>query len=226
MRSDHQLGEVVRGEKRSWHWRSPAIQRPDVVPDLGVPELVVDYAVHVGVVLAEVACGVFEVPEEVGPDVVPAQAPHVAAWVIVQQGGGAAADLVHIVDLPGGVVQERHRCGLDEEVVVIGGTSEERGRTADCVADLEADSLNEELLAGLKVGGAQDDVAEFARSDGVLAPDGLAPGGAAVGSAGRVLGGRGRRCLGDRVGDAEDDSYPGARIDGGEGGWGALGGDV
>src|ERR1700739_4456874 len=106
MRGGHQVGQIVRGEERSWHRRSPAIEGPDVVPYLRLPELVVDDAVHVGVVLAEVARGVFEIPEEVGPDVVPVQPPYVPGRVLVQQRGGAAADLVDVVDLPGGVVQK------------------------------------------------------------------------------------------------------------------------
>src|ERR1700740_2282283 len=146
MRGGHQLGQVVWGEGTSWPRRSPAIEGPDVVPYLRLPELVVDDAVHVGVVLAEVARGVLEIPEEVGPDVVPAQPPDMPGRVLVQQVCGAAADPVDVVDLPGRVVQKADRCGLHEQVVVIGRTSEERGRTTDGVAYLEADSFDEEPL--------------------------------------------------------------------------------
>src|SRR5258706_13919991 len=64
----HELGEVIRGEERPGHRRSPAVEGPDVVKDLRLPELVVDDAVEIGVVLGEVARGVLEIPEEVSAD--------------------------------------------------------------------------------------------------------------------------------------------------------------
>src|ERR1700730_18865203 len=97
--------------------------------------------------------------------------------VLFQQRGGASADLVHYFDLPGGVMQERDRCRLDEQIVVIGGAPEERGCPGYGVAALEADSLDEDPLAGFKVGRAQHDVAELAGPDAILAQDGLGPGG-------------------------------------------------
>src|ERR1700753_868246 len=64
------------------------------------PELFVDDAVHVAVVLAEVAGRVLQVPEEVRPAVVPAKTPDVPLGVILEHAGGTAADVVHVVDLP------------------------------------------------------------------------------------------------------------------------------
>ena len=87
---------------------------------------------------------------------------------------------------------------------------------------LKPTPLMKKPLAGLEVGGAQHDVTEFAGPDAILAVDGLGPSVAAVGPAGRVLGDRGSRRLGDRVGDGEDDLYLGTRIDGRNGVRGLL----
>jgi len=75
------------------------------------PQLVVDDAVHVAVVLGEVARRVLQVPEEVRARVVPSQTPHVAFRPALEHGLSAAADVVHVVDLPGRMVQEAHRRG-------------------------------------------------------------------------------------------------------------------
>jgi hypothetical protein len=71
---------------------------------------------------------------------------------------GPAPDFVDIADLPGRVVEERHRGRLNEQVVMVGGATHERGDTDNLIADLETDSLLEEALRRLEVGAADDDV--------------------------------------------------------------------
>ena len=73
MESGHEGGEVVGGEKGRWWRRTPVEQALGALKCLGRPPVVVDDAIQVGVVLAEVAGRVLEVPEEVRSGVVPAQ---------------------------------------------------------------------------------------------------------------------------------------------------------
>ena len=54
----------------------------------------------------------------------------------------AASDGVDVVDLPGGVVQERRRRGQDENVVVVGGAAQERVRLGNSVLALDADETS------------------------------------------------------------------------------------
>src|SRR5690348_8874009 len=61
----HHGGEVVGMNERRRRGRPPGEQAPGALEVLGRPELVVDDAVHVAVVLAEVARRILEVPEEV-----------------------------------------------------------------------------------------------------------------------------------------------------------------
>ncbi len=56
-------------------------------------------------------------------------------------------------------------------------------------------------------------MAELARPHGTIPQDGLGSCHQPVGPARRVLGGRGNRSLGDRVGDAQDDPHSGAGVD-------------
>src|SRR5216683_7914439 len=101
----HERGEVVGGEKGRRWGRTPVEQALGALKCLRGPQLVVDDTVQVGVVLTEVAGRVLEVPEEVRPGVVPAQPPDVPLGMALEHRRGAAADLVDVVDLPGGVVQ-------------------------------------------------------------------------------------------------------------------------
>ena len=59
----------ARNDGGGW-WRTPVEQALGAVIGLGRPQVVVDDAVQVGVVLAKVAGGVLEVPEEVRPGMV------------------------------------------------------------------------------------------------------------------------------------------------------------
>ena len=110
------------------------------------PKLVVGDGIHVRVVLGEVAGGVSEVPEEVGADEVTAQTPDVTLRVTFEHRHGTPANFIDIVDLPGRVMQERHRGRLEQQVVVVGGAPHECGESSDLVADLEPDSVYEEAL--------------------------------------------------------------------------------
>ena len=85
---------------------------------------------------------------------------------LVEHRRGATTDLVHVIDLPRRVVQQRYRRRLHEKVVMIGGAAQERREAGDRVAHLEADSFDEEPLGGLEVGGTDDDVPELARPNG------------------------------------------------------------
>lgn len=49
------------------------------------------------------------------------------------------ADVVDVVDLPGGVVQEVHGRLLHQDVVVVGGAPHERRDGGHLVTDLEAE---------------------------------------------------------------------------------------
>jgi hypothetical protein len=70
---------------------------------------------------------VLEIPEEVRARVVAAQSPDVPFGVALERGEGTAPDVVDVVDLPGRVVQEVHRGGQHQDVVVVGGAAHERG---------------------------------------------------------------------------------------------------
>ena len=64
------------------------------------------------------------------------QAPNVTFWVAVQHVCRASANLVDIIDQPGGVMKERHWGSLEKQVVVVGGASQKDGGTPDLVAYL------------------------------------------------------------------------------------------
>jgi hypothetical protein len=78
---------------------------------------------------------------------------------------GAPPDLVDVIDLPRGVVQEVHRCLLHEQIVMIRRAPHERGQAGHPVADLEPQALGEEPLRGLLVKRADDHVPKPARLD-------------------------------------------------------------
>src|SRR3954463_1032510 len=88
----HERGEIVRGEKGRRWGRTPVEQALGALQCLRGPQLILDDAVQVGVVLAEVAGRVLEVPEEVRPGVVPAQPPDVPFGMVLEHRRGAAAD--------------------------------------------------------------------------------------------------------------------------------------
>src|SRR6266849_1341835 len=139
----HERGEVVGGEKGRRWGRTPVEQALGALKCLRGPQLVVDDAVQVVVVLTEVAGRVLEIPEEVRPGVVPAQPPDVPLGMVLEHRRRAAADLVDVVDLPGGVMEEANWRLEDEHVVMIGGAAHERADVLDGVAELEAETLEE-----------------------------------------------------------------------------------
>ena len=210
-------------QERRRRRRPPAVETLRALPHPGGPELVVEDAVDVGVVLREIAGGVLEVPEEVRADVVAAEAPDVALGIGLEHGGGAAADLVDVVDLPRGVVQEVDRGLLDEHVVVVGGAAHERREAGDGVADLEAQALGEEPLAGLLVDRADHHVPELPGADRVLAQDAVGAGARAIDASGTVV----DRCRNDRLrhagGHRHRDAHGGAGVDGGHAAVAAFG---
>src|SRR6516165_10095361 len=78
VRPRHQPGEIFGMQERRRRGRTPVEQAAGPLQGLRRPQLVVDDAVHVGVVLGEVARRVLQVPEEIGARVVPAETPDVA----------------------------------------------------------------------------------------------------------------------------------------------------
>ena len=84
------------------------------IPDAGVPDLIVDDLVHVGVILRQVARRIVQIVKEVGTDPVAAVAPHVPLGVFGQHRMSTTADFLHVHHLPRGVVQEGHRGCLNE----------------------------------------------------------------------------------------------------------------
>src|ERR1019366_8667502 len=115
-----------------------------------------------GVVLAEVAGWVSQIPEEVGADEMAAQPPDVTLGMTFEHPHGASADLVDIIDLPGRVMEKGHRGWLEQQVVVVGRTPQEGGGASHSVTDFESDTLDKEALRRFGIRGADDDVAQFA----------------------------------------------------------------
>src|SRR5439155_22956265 len=101
----HQLGEVVGREKGRRHRRAPAVEALGAVPYARRPQLVIDDAVEVRVVLGEVAGRIPQVPEEVRADGVSAEPPDVTTRIPGEERVRPAADLVDVVDLPGRVAE-------------------------------------------------------------------------------------------------------------------------
>src|SRR6202023_3339464 len=85
---------------------------------------------------------------------------------------GSSADFVDIFDLPGSVMQERHRRRLEQQVVMVGRAPQKGGEALDLVTHLESNAVDEESLRGLGVGSADDDVTQFAGADRCFAQDG------------------------------------------------------
>ena len=77
MSSGHHRGEILWGEEGRRGRLTPRLQRVRCVPHAWFPERIVDDAVHVGVVLAEIAGGILQVPEEVRSNEVAPEAPGV-----------------------------------------------------------------------------------------------------------------------------------------------------
>jgi len=173
--------------------------------------LVVGDGVHVGVVLGEVAGWVAQVPKEVGADGVTTKAPGVTLGMTFEHSHCAAADFVDVFDLPRCVMKERHRGGLDQQVVMVGGAAHEGGDTGDLVAYLESDPIDEEALRGFGVGSADDDVAELAGTDRSIAPDCCCAIVCSFDPTRPVVARDHRWILGDPRGDL--DHHPGAAVD-------------
>src|SRR5882757_4401165 len=100
----HQRGEIIGMDKRRRRWRAPVEQAPGTFEGFRSPQLVVHDAIHVRVVLGEIAGRISEVPKEIGTGVVATKPPDVALGMILEHRRGAAANVVDIVELPGGVV--------------------------------------------------------------------------------------------------------------------------
>src|SRR5712675_1650077 len=209
----HEGGEVVGGEKGRRWGRTPVEQALGALKCLRGPQLVVDDAVQVGVVLTEVAGRVLEVPEEVRPGVVPAQPPDVPFGMVLEHRSGAAADLVDVVDFPGGVVQEADRCLEDQDVVMVRRAAHERADILYRVAELEAEAVEEERTGDGQVCGAQHGVAELAGLDPLGAQHTWCTGTAPLDPAGAVVGGGAHRCLGDPGGDLDGGPHAGRLLD-------------
>ena len=143
---------------------------------------------------------------------VAAQTPHVPLGVLLEHRHGAASDLVDVLDLPGGVVQEVHRRLLDQDVVVVSGAAHERGDRGDDVADLEPDALGEETLGGCLVGGPDHHVTELAWRNRTFADDAGCPPIRTVDAARPVVGRRRSRVLGDLRRDGDHGAEPGDRF--------------
>ena len=142
----------------------------------------------------------------------PAKTPDVAFGVALEHRLRPAADVVDVIDLPGRVVQEVHRRGQHEHVVVVGRAAQERGDADDPVADLEPEPFGEETRGGGVVGGAEDGVSELARADRVAAHEAGGPVALAFEPAGAVVRGRGDEILLEPGGDLEADPGAGDRL--------------
>ena len=76
----------------------------------------------------------------------PSQTPDVSLGMTFEHAHGSAPDLVDVFDLPGRVMQERHRGRLEQQVVMVGGASQEGSGPQDLVTYLEPDAIDEEAL--------------------------------------------------------------------------------
>src|ERR1700730_18074583 len=85
----HECGEVVGCDEGGWYGWPPVVDHAHVVERFRLPGRVVEDAVEVAVVLGEVSGGVFEVPEEVGADVMSAETPDVTFRVAFEHSVGA-----------------------------------------------------------------------------------------------------------------------------------------
>jgi hypothetical protein len=85
--------------------------------------------------------------------------------VTVEHPRGSAANFVDIFDLPGRVMQERDGEWLEQQVVMVGGASQEGGGPSDLVTHFEPNAIDEEALRSFGVGRADDHVTQFAGAD-------------------------------------------------------------
>ncbi len=110
-------------------------------------------------------------------------------------------------------MQERHRGGEHQDVVVIGGAAHEGAGALNVVADLETEAVGEEGPGDLVVGGAEHGVAELAGHDrfGAQHARGALPG--AFVAAGAVVPGGGDGTLLHAAGDLEHGAGPGGLLD-------------
>src|SRR5437016_5684694 len=129
------------------------------------------------------------------------------------------ADLIDVVDLPGGVMQEADRCLEDEDVVMIRGAAHERANVLDRVAELEAEAFEEERPGDGQVCGAQHRVAELPRLDPLGAQHTRRPGTSPLDPAGAVVGGGVRGYLGNPRGDLDGGPHTRRFLDRRDGVW-------
>jgi hypothetical protein len=107
------------------------------------------------------------------------------------------------------MVQEAHRRGQDQHVVMVGGAAHERADALDPVADLESETFGEEGGRGGVVGAAEHGVAELARAHPVRPGEPGRPGVRPVEPARAVVRGGRDRVLPDPRRHVEDDAGAG-----------------
>src|ERR1022692_1708155 len=212
VRAGHHGGQVVGVQEGRWRRRAPGEEPAGSFEVLLRPQLIVDDAVQIGVVLGEVAGRVLEVPEEVRARVVAAESPDVPFGPSFEHRERAAAYVVDVVDLPGRVVQEIHRRGQDQDVVVIGRAAHERADILDAVADLEPEAIDEKRRRRAVVDTAEDSVTQLARTYPAGSREERCAVAAAVWPAGPVINAGGRRYLLHPGRDVENDAHPGHRL--------------
>src|SRR5579875_89933 len=147
----------------------------------------------------------------------PAEAPDMTARIGFQHSGGAASDLIHIVDLPGTVMEERHRSLLNEDIMVIWRTAKECCKAWHRVAQFEPKPVTEEALRPFLVDRPENDVPEPPRLDRPLAQDGGGPLVRAADATGTVVGDRFSRRLPYPRSDGNDDTDASRSLDGRDG---------
>src|SRR5665213_273463 len=154
-------------------------ERVPVVPELlGVPHVVVSDLVHVGEQLEHPTRRVEQVPEEIGPEHVPADAVHGRSSPLGEHLHAGQADGVDVIRLHCIVVHAGDRGRHHQEVVVVGRAPQEAADPlVDYVGHLEPESVPVEGDAPGHVGGAEYDVAHPA-GRGRFGPHGT--GGAAI----------------------------------------------
>src|SRR5271156_5021955 len=96
------------------------------------------------------------------------QAPDVALGVAFEHVFCATPDVIDVVHLPGGVMQEVYRGLNDKQVVGVRRAPHKGALTFDGVANFETDSFGEEFHTGKVVGCTQYGMPESTRGHGVL----------------------------------------------------------
>ena len=135
-----------------------------------------------------------------------------AGGVLGEHGRRTPPDLVEVVHLPGGVVQELRGGLADHQIVVIGRAADELPDVTDRVAHLESQQVDEQVLTGRDVGAADHDMAELAGSDLTAAHAARGPLVASRLVAGHVVRGYLDRCLVVPLGDGDPGLHAAALV--------------